>query len=196
MIERRAPIIVVSLIAAGVGCTVDLGTVEGKSCGSVADCPFGYTCAAIHADGVPTCEVIYPNLVTLPGCVPNGPPAYYCTDGKPVLDKYCTVCHVHPPPNLTGFAIPDYFRLDQYADDFDSGFADGGHVLGALTMAQRILIRTSCQRDMPPAGYVAPGQTERQTIINWAAQQALLCSGDAGGGGTPDAGKRDGGDGG
>jgi hypothetical protein len=193
--KRRALIIAVSLTAAGAACTVDLGTVEGKTCNSVADCPFGYTCAAIHADGVPTCEIVYPNLLTLPGCVPNGPPAYYCSDGKPVLDKYCTVCHVYPPPNLGNLAIPNYFRLDQYADDLDSGLPDGGHVLGAFTMAARIQIRTSCQRDMPPSGYPAPSAPDRQTLINWAAQLAPFCNGDAGSG-TPDAGKRDAGDGG
>jgi hypothetical protein len=180
--ERRA-LIAWSLIAAGAGCTVDVGSMEGKTCGSIADCPFGYTCAAIQADGVPTCEVIYPDLLTLPGCVANGPPAYYCTDVKPILDVRCTSCHI-PPYSYAG--VPNYFRLDQYADDTDAGLPDGGFTFGAATMAARIQVRTSCQRDMPPAGYPAPAASERQLIINWAAQGALFC--DGGAGDPPDAG--------
>jgi hypothetical protein len=182
------------VLVAAAGCSVDGGNYAGKTCNSISDCPFGYTCLLARPGGAATCEVLPANL-QMPQ--PTGPVVsndFYCTDVEPLLQQYCITCHVLPIPPEPPL-IPTWFTLDQYGDDVDAGQQpDGGYILGAYTMAAlSAQYVTDGLMPLSPSSIPVPlTQAQQQIFANWAAGGAPYCDGGSVGvadaGGTSDAG--------
>jgi hypothetical protein len=179
------------------GCSLQGGNYAGKTCNSVTDCPFGYTCLLARPGGAATCEVLSPNLQILPPTGPVVSSDSYCTDVEPLLQQYCITCHVVPIPPEPPL-IPVWFTLEAYGDDVDAGpQPDGGYILGAYTMAAlSAQYVTNGLMPLSPSSVPVPLTAAQQKIFaDWAAGGAPYC--DGGSTSSPDAGgDSDAGDGG
>jgi hypothetical protein len=155
-----------------VACTLDIGDFTGKTCATANDCPADYVCVNVRPGVGSTCE-----LLALPDFADGGsggPPADYCHDVKPILDRSCVSnCH---GADTTGSQI-DRFRLDFYEAQ--------GSVQGAKEQAANIQKRTAADT-MPPPGSPEPRTNleERALIKRWVESGTPFCL-DAG---TPDGG--------
>lgn len=172
-----------ALAGLAAGCVIGVGSFEGKSCNTSADCPEPYVCASVRGPAG-TCE-----LLRLPRPFDAGEevPVDYCHDLKPILDRSCVSnCH-NASPSYAG--SPTTFRLDIYAP------LDGG-VPGAAGFSGRIQARVSDDSMPPPNakhpdGGAIPRVTtpERLLVARWTRSGAPFCLGDIVG----DAGDGDGG---
>lgn len=177
--KRAVASLCISVAVTFVACAVSVSDFAGKSCEAAGDCPDGYTCVAARPGAGRTCEVLGLPGFTDAGGVPTGPVPTYCNEVQPLLNTYCTSnCHSadHTRSGQEGFQL----------DIYESTSA----VKGAQEMAPRIQVRAARFKDMPPVGNPAPTDAERETLGNWAAGGAPLCTD---GGVTPDGGVADGG---
>lgn len=152
------------LAIAGLACVGEMSSLSGSPCESDLDCPGSFTCAVQGLEGNRTCQPLTseaPPQVAPPP--PEGTP-YYCDEVKPLLDGYCNSCH---GTNRTPSGVQT-MRFDQWTND-DQG------VRGAKASAQRIRIRTSDFKDMPPSTSPQPTDEERETIRRWEHAGAPNC---------------------
>jgi hypothetical protein len=153
-------------------CLIDPEDLLGQRCTKDADCAFWQRCAST-ADAGLTC------VSTVDGLTGTDTP-YFCNDIGPLLQRECATCH-----NALDSA-QQHFSVDLY-------HADGG-VRGVYEMAERIKIRVSDQRTMPPSTSTPqPTDVERARVAAWVAAGAPYCANTQSDGGqtTSDAGARD-----
>lgn len=170
---RRA-LITAAMLGATVACLVDERPFTGKPCNRDEECDRWYTCAQTPS-GARQCEARYPyGNQDAGGQV--GPVRYYCSDAKPILDRYCVDCH-GPVVNIG----PLHIRLDVYDSD---GGGPGAR------LAAPYLRRPVSTGSMPPPvldagdpGRPFPSDEERLTLLQWIDVGAPFCAPDGGDGG-------------
>jgi hypothetical protein len=172
---RRA-LVTAAVVGAAVACLLDDRPFQPTPCSRDSECDRLYACVQT-ASGSRQCEARYP-YGTQDAGVPAGPPRYYCTDAKPLLDRYCVDCH-GPVVNLG----PLHLRLDVYESD---GGGPGAR------LAAPYLRRPVASGSMPPpvldagdgdGGRAFPTEEERRTLLEWIDVGAPFCAPDAGDGG-------------
>src|SRR4051812_12689222 len=115
------------------GCTIDQDDLATSPCSKDSDCPGTYRCL-ISSGSSGVCRLPSPNRGVVPdaGAADSGVQTaalYYCRDTKPLLDKYCVVCH--GPTRQESLE-----RFDVY---------DDGSGNGAKPHADRIKFRTAVE---------------------------------------------------
>lgn len=168
-IGKAAVMLAGAAVGLAAGCLISPDDLAARECVNDGNCPSGYLCQP-GEDGARRCLLQYP----LPqdggpaDSGPPGPPVYYCTDIKPLLDYYCVTCH--GPTNQQG----GNFRLDSYSAI--------GSTPGAYSFAGEIKYRVALARTMPPPDAGAfPSDQERQRFAEWVDAGAPECT-------PPDAG--------
>jgi hypothetical protein len=166
---RARTVLIGSVIGLAAGCLISSGDFAGKPCGSDEECPSNYRCAPRDEGSV--CELLYPSTRNSgpPEAGPQGPPRYYCSDVRPLLDYYCVDCH-GPGRNEGG-----QFRFDYYERD--------GGLPGARAKASAIKYRVALARTMPPPdANFFPSDLERMEFFLWVDAGAPFCNTGADGG--------------
>ncbi len=157
----------VLFVFAGSGCLLDGGSLAGKSCETVNDCPPELVCVFARPGQGRTCEALSgPEHGDTSEKTETGP-AYWCGDDgiAQILTTYCAGCHGETVQS--GGA----FRLDRYED------ADG--LEGAFAKLERIKARALDQpRTMPLAGSPAPTSEELSKLHAWIRNGGPLCTPD------------------
>ena len=106
-------------------------------------------------------------FVLFPACsdVPSNPT---WDDVEPILLANCARCHTDPP--ILG-ALTN-FRLDVYDDSIGQ---EGQTLVGASTMAERIVVRIADDTDpMPPAPARRLTERQREILTTWWANGSPL----------------------
>ena len=146
------------------------GSLAGKSCETVNDCPPELVCVLARPGEGRTCEALSGPQYGDTSGGGNAGPAYWCDGVDQVMTKYCAACHGENRA-ASGY---DNFRLDMYED------AEGRQ--GAASMVADIKRRMLDQRTMPPPPDM-PTAEELSLVQAWIKAGAPLCGTD-----MPDAG--------
>jgi hypothetical protein len=155
-----------ALLAASSACVIEPGSVIGKECASVLDCPEPYTCVFARAGNAATCELLREPLAEGQQAALDagtsdggggGAVTSWCEDVRPLMLNTC-IATCHGTNTSTGIAG---FRLDVYNDT--GGVPGAGGVMGALKIPDRILARSMPGGGMPPIPL--PGMTPAQTVL-------------------------------
>ncbi len=168
--SKRSLVLIAGLVVFS-GCFVAPGDFSVRPCTTEADCPDRfYLCVPGLPDGGRVCEVLFPapGLLGDAGVRDAGKPftgtPHYCSEVKPLLDKYCVgSCH----GTVTSGSGQSGFRLDIYDSQ--------GGVEGAFAKADRIKVRMTDFKDMPNIPPY-PSDEERELVGRWVTAGAPLCA--------------------
>ena len=165
----------VALTALAAGCLISVEDPGGRPCQEKADCGDDfYDCVPSGEEAQLTCRLVYPPrpIAADAGTDAGGTveDVFWCNDVDMLMDTYCAACHGEDR-SASG---NQPFRLDMYADDPN---AMPTALTGAQTKANRIKVRMSDFKDMPPQGFTPmPTEEERRRVAHWVRGGARLCA--------------------
>jgi hypothetical protein len=95
----------------------------------------------------------------------SGPVPTWCGEVKPLVTKYCTQCHGHPPLFGAPFSVT-YYSDTQQIDNYAASMIPNTPIFEAMAY------RVAAKKNMPQVGAPQPTDAERDVFRRWSEGNA------------------------